>query len=397
MSERCYHTGQTLRKGFTVGTHRLVPPAETLARIEPHLKAMQITRCADITGLDRLGIPVYCAVRPMGEILQLANGKGATPLNARVSALMEAIEHYHAEQPNGKLRRTDWNTLTRSGQRVVNPPSLPGFKHVYFSPEFKLDWVPGEDLISGEPVWLPASVAYVCAPSLYDLSTNGLASGNHLIEATLHGLYEVIERDAISRLFVGGRLKLGPERCLVMDLRTVNDDLVGELLQRLDCAEIKSVLIWVRSALPVHTFWAVLLDGKAASPSTMVNVGYGTHTSPSVAAIRAITEAAQSRLSFIHGAREDMGYKIRSTSRALAARIYAYFDRLGASGQAVSNWQTLADRASDDLHQDLRLTVEALAGAGYKTILRIDMTRAPFHIPVAKVLVPGLQMKSRLF
>ncbi|NLG48755.1 MAG: hypothetical protein GX552_01430 [Chloroflexi bacterium] len=391
-------TGQTLRKGFTVGTHRLVPPAETLARISPHLKAMQITRCADITGLDRIGIPVYCAVRPMGELLQLANGKGATPLNARVSALMEAIEHYHAEQPNGRLRRTTWETLSRSGQRVVSPASLPGLKpHVYFSQQFKLDWVEGEDLVTGEPVWLPASVAYLCAPSLYDLSTNGLASGNHLVEATLHGLYEVIERDAISQLFVGGRLKLGPERCLVMDLCTVNDDLVSGLLDKLERARVKPVLIWVRSALPVHTFWAVLLDGQAASPSTMVNVGYGTHTSPSVAAVRAITEAAQSRLSFIHGAREDMGYKIRSTSRALAARIYTYFDRLGDSGQAVGNWQTLTNKASDDLHQDLRLIIHALVAAGYSSVFRLDMTRAPFHIPVAKVLVPGLQMKSRLF
>jgi hypothetical protein len=59
----------------------------------------------------------------------------------------------------------------------------------FFSADYVIDWASAEDLLSGEEVWLPASAAYIGTPKLYDSTTNSLASGNHLIEATLHALY----------------------------------------------------------------------------------------------------------------------------------------------------------------------------------------------------------------
>src|SRR5262249_47188814 len=46
-------------KSFVEGTHRTVRPEETLARYTPLLDRMGITRIANITGLDHIGIPVY--------------------------------------------------------------------------------------------------------------------------------------------------------------------------------------------------------------------------------------------------------------------------------------------------------------------------------------------------
>ncbi|HSB67827.1 MAG TPA: hypothetical protein VLT62_00645, partial [Candidatus Methylomirabilis sp.] len=54
----------SLRKGYRDGTHRLTIPEETLARVRPHLAAMGVTRVANITGLDRIGIPVVMVCRP---------------------------------------------------------------------------------------------------------------------------------------------------------------------------------------------------------------------------------------------------------------------------------------------------------------------------------------------
>ena len=57
-----------LSPAFRRGTHRLVPPEETLARLAPHLLDFGITRCAEVTGLDDdLGVPVYVAIRPRGR------------------------------------------------------------------------------------------------------------------------------------------------------------------------------------------------------------------------------------------------------------------------------------------------------------------------------------------
>ena len=65
-----------LRKTYYGGTHRVLPPEDTLAKIEPHLSAIGVTRCADVTDLDRIGIPVFCAIRPQGKMIQITNGKG---------------------------------------------------------------------------------------------------------------------------------------------------------------------------------------------------------------------------------------------------------------------------------------------------------------------------------
>jgi ribosomal protein S12 methylthiotransferase accessory factor len=379
-----------LPKGYTRGTHRLVAPEQTLANVTPHLTSLGVTRLADVTGLDCLGIPVYCAIRPGGTSLQVSNGKGLSHADAKVSALMEAVELHHFENPGSHLKRGSFRSMRRDGHRVIPPDALPEYSpDKFFSPHYVIQWAGAEDLLSGREVWLPASAAYTCTPMLYDLSTNGLASGNHLQEATLHALYEVIERDAISRLAVNGWMDFSPKRCRFIDLKTVKDGPVNRLHEMLAAADVKLVLMWMKSCIPVNTFMAILLDGKPFAPSSMVNLGYGTHLSVSVAATRAITEAAQSRLTFIHGSREDLEPKAYESAHH---KLYAFFDRI----EARSRWWALKEMAGDNLSKDYQSILQALSAGGYKNIFRVDMTRAPFDIPVAKVLVCGLKLNCDL-
>jgi len=87
----------TATKEFVLGTQRAMPPEETLARIRPHFFEVGITRLADITGLDRLGVPIWCSIRPDSSTLAVDSGKGATPVAAATSAAMEALERSVAE------------------------------------------------------------------------------------------------------------------------------------------------------------------------------------------------------------------------------------------------------------------------------------------------------------
>ncbi|MER6548213.1 YcaO-like family protein [Streptomyces sp. NPDC001250] len=80
------------------GTHRTRPPGQTWQGVKPLLAGFGITRVADVTGLDDLGIPVTMAVRPLARTLSVAQGKGVTLDAARVSGAMEAIEVWHAER-----------------------------------------------------------------------------------------------------------------------------------------------------------------------------------------------------------------------------------------------------------------------------------------------------------
>lgn len=382
-------------KGYTVGTHRAVPPEVTLARIRPLLERLGVTRCADLTGLDCLGIPVTCAVRPRGHILQTTNGKGLRPVDAQVSALMEALEHFHAEEPDGRLRRASAAALAAAGEAAVSPADLPGYKEgTYFAPEFQLDWLRAEDLLAGAPVWLPASVAQIgVTPMLHAFTANGLASGNTLAEATLHALCEVVERHAVSSLSVDGRVRLAPPGCRSLDLEHLDDGPVAALHEKLVRAGVKLVLIAVASGLPTHTFWAVLLDPRPFSLTSTVNFGYGSHPSPSVAAARAITEAAQSRLTYIHGAREDLAVKIAAQTSTVLRSLYDAFDRL----RPDLAWADLTPLDSPDFAVDCEALLGGLRSAGYAHAYRIDLTREPFGVPVVKVVVPGLRHNRRLF
>ncbi|HET9751640.1 MAG TPA: fatty acid-binding protein, partial [Myxococcales bacterium] len=62
------------------------------------LRAIGVTRVARVTGLDRCGVEVACAIRPLGHVLQVCNGKGETWEEARATALSEAAELWAAER-----------------------------------------------------------------------------------------------------------------------------------------------------------------------------------------------------------------------------------------------------------------------------------------------------------
>lgn len=376
-----------LAKGHVGGTHRLVSPETTLERIRPQLARFGITRCADITGLDHVGIPVYVAVRPQGRILQTSNGKGLTPTDARVSALMEAIEHWHAEHPIAPFRRCSLADLKRERARALSPRGIDGCPAAARCDREVLDWVLGEELLSGEPAYVPAYAAYYRRGLPYRFSYSGLASGNHRVEATLHALYEIIERDTLAAL--SGRRRVHLERCRVMDAAHPPGDGVGGLVEQVRRAGLDLVVLRAPSAGAVHTMIAVLLDGSPFSGASMVNFGTGAHLSPSVAAIRAITEAAQSRLTFIHGSREDLNpraYDRGDTHDALVA----YF----RARTPDTTWRELDDGATSDLVTDLARVLDGLRARRVEGAYAADLSHGAAGVSAVKLLVPGARVPS---
>src|SRR5215469_7553321 len=105
-------------KGFCIGTHRLVAPSDTLARVRPHALRMGITRLGNVTGLDRIGIPVVVAIRPNSRSVSVSQGKGLTLSQAMASALMEAAEGFHAEDIATRFRHASYRDLALCAQVV---------------------------------------------------------------------------------------------------------------------------------------------------------------------------------------------------------------------------------------------------------------------------------------
>src|SRR5579863_8706810 len=86
---------------------------DTRRLVQPWLTRAGITRLANVTGLDRLGVPVVLAIRPAGQTLSANAGKGLDMASAWVSAAMEAIEVFHAESAAPDLRRLSWREMER--------------------------------------------------------------------------------------------------------------------------------------------------------------------------------------------------------------------------------------------------------------------------------------------
>ena len=377
-------------KVWTEDGHRTVDPATTYKRIEPLCKTAGITRVADITGLDRVGIPVFSSIRPDARsgAITVYNGKGASVTQARVSAIMEALERYSGEWREDALVRRSVDDML-SSDNALDPRSLilpqRTAIHVMSQP---VAWVKGVDLIENEDVWVPASAAFHPYSSPKDLAlfrtnTNGLASGNTMEEAVVHGLCELIERDAWSIC--------ESKRRVIGDVVPPKDErMVQMMLEKFSSSGIEVRLKDLTSDIGLPTFAAAADDVRLQDPA-LLSLGMGTHLNPKITVIRALTEVAQSRLTQIHGAREDTvrGKATRQMGYERVKRLNQMWFADSQKSVPLTEYQSL-DTA--DLFDDLQVILARLVKHGFKRIVAVDLTRKELDIPVVKMIVPGLEV-----
>ena len=287
------------KKTYNNETQRASPLEETLARIEPLVPAAGITRVADITSLDRIGIPVFSCIRPtaMDGAITVYNGKGATVEESRISAIMEGIERYSSEMHDRRLPMATYQEMFARG-RTIDPRDL--IVPEGFDRDRPMPWYEGFDIVNNEPVFVPAHAVFHPLPPNYRgpfrTNTNGLASGNTFEEAVFHALSEVIERDAWS--LVEACRDTGP--CVT----GMTDPTILEMQEKFAKAQVEVNVRDITSDIGIPTMAAVADDVLLKDPM-LLTIGIGTHTSARIAVMRALTEVAQSRLTQIHGARED--------------------------------------------------------------------------------------------
>ena len=185
------------------GTHRIIPPSETIENNEEKCKTAGITRITEITHLDRIGLPVFSAIRPTSQdgAISIYGGKGITAEHAKASAMMEGFERYSAEKQDEKLVTGTVSEISSKGNSIdIETLNLPKDFRKENIPLMNLEWNLCHDLITDEDYYVPSNAIYhpyvlndnTCQ-SLFKSNTNGLASGNSLEEAILHGIFEVIE------------------------------------------------------------------------------------------------------------------------------------------------------------------------------------------------------------
>ena len=378
-------------KKYKKDTHRAVPPEETLSRIESKMAVAGITRVADITDLDRIGIPVFSSIRPTADdgAISVYNGKGATPAEAKVSAMMEGIERYSAEVHDREMVSGRFSELG-SCENVLNPDEL--ILPHSSDHDQSIQWTRGYDLVNDEEILVPASAVFHPLPlsrdhaALFRTNTNGLASGNEIEEAIFHGLSEVIERDAWS--LVEASRNTGPA------ITSPDNGMIGDLMDRFSDAEVSVQIRDMTSDIGIPTFAAVSDDTLLKDPA-LLTIGMGTHTNAYVAMLRAITEVAQSRLTQIHGAREDTTVAEFRTKIGYerTKRLNKYwFGASDVTGEGDIDFDGITSFESDDFLDDIGYMIRNLEGAGMDRVIVVDLTRSEIDVPVVRVIVPGLEV-----
>lgn len=392
-SAREFEPAERTPKVLREGTHRSQSLEDTLKCVMRLAPIMGITRVANVTGLDPVGIPVVMVCRPNSRSLAVSQGKGINLASARASGLMEAAELYHAETITLPLRLATYEEL-RYQHNVVEVEDLPRSSDSRFHPNLRLLWCEGCDLLSGENVFVPYEMVHTNYTTplpdghgCFTASSNGLASGNRVVEAISHGICEVVERDATTLWKFRDEEKLDDNR---VDLASVSEPICQEILGKLERAGL-SVAVWdITSDIEIAAFACFIVPrDDSAMWHCSVAAGYGCHPVRQVALVRAVTEAAQSRLTLISGLRDD--FRRDAYDQVLDPDlIKAVRNRISASAPTrrftdVPTWD------GDTLEDDVEWELECIRKAGIRRVVVINLTKSEFGLSVVRVIVPGLE------
>lgn len=389
----CRFRGRVHRqeKKYWRGTHRACPPEQTLAMIEPHYKQVGLTRLANITGLDCLGIPVVLAVRPNAAYLAVDAGKGVTLEDAMASAAMECIERYTAERADLSSFTCAYDEL-RGDYDAIPLENLALSRGSVFSPRRNEEWVLGWDIVNQREAAAPLIMVCLLGRHTrppaelfsFQVGSNGLASGNHFLEALCAGLYELVERDAVTchRMV---RRATGREIPIVRQ-ETIEYPLVRERLEQLAAADARALIYDCTVDTRVPAFMAYIYDRSRRKVG--VYRGYGAHLDPAIAMIRALNEAAQARLVFISGARDDFfKHHFLRLKKNDTTRVLDHLDGLEAGVDVRRH----PNRATGSFEGDIAILLERLGRVGLHQVIVHDLTLPGFDISVVRTLVPGLE------
>lgn len=363
----------------------------SLDRLIPCLDGIGITRLSDITDLDRLGISVAQVIRPLGLSNATTQGKGMDLASAAVSAIMEAAEQFFSE-------RIDRFQVINGTAKELGVPFERFKRHAFqdISHNWHLletAWVVAEDMITGRPTLLPLELAHTAytepglpTDGLFQASTTGLACAFEEEKASVHGMLECIERDAIARAQQTHgffqRFRIGP-------IENADDELEF-LLELVRNAGMLCAFWSAPAAGEIPVIWCQIMEnGSQPVITPYPSDGFAADLDPIRAAKRALLEAAQSRLAAISGSRDDL---TRTSFPAHTDwRLIEAHRRLLADGPASIQVASLADAAVAGNDDTTGYLMRRLEQDGVTSILKFKYDTGPFpEIVALRIAVPEL-------
>ncbi|MBQ7585560.1 MAG: YcaO-like family protein [Desulfovibrionaceae bacterium] len=375
-------------KGYTADLDKSIPPEKTLKEVKAKLDKLNFELLAATKRIDlgRLNIPVYASVyseqvrQVIPKLKQM--GKGSSPAQAEASAIMELIERF--SYYTFWERRPNFKRLTYSQAANLWGANLLPLEEILLSVHDNLDlksaqkildlctwdFAEATDLKNNSLTWIP--VNWFKLINEY----NGSAAGNSLEESLLQALCELIERHVCCQI---ARLKR-PTPTLILEEGL--DPTLDKLLKAFRQAKIELTLKDFSQGFPLPTIAALAYDPKTFPQSSEIVFTAGTASSPTKAAIRALTEVAQLGGDFC----------TNSCYEASGLPKYNHLKDLAwlKEGPTVS-LTSLKDLSSPDITQELQNALKQLP----YNVYALDLTHPDLNIWANYLIIPGFDFLQR--
>lgn len=412
------------KKTFTTeGGHRSALPQETWTNYQQHISPITgVVRELEkiVMGSNDL-THTYLAKHHFATMFDDLNalrqnlggrsaGKGKSDIQARVSALCEAIERYSGVFQGDEIReKASYNQL---GERGIHPNACMNFseaqyenRHEWnascdgwfqkvpepFDEEREIDWTPVWSLNAEEFKYLPTAYCYYGYPKPEKpdcwADSNGCAAGNTLEEAILQGFMELVERDSVA-LWWYNRLQKP-----AIDLDTFDDPYFQALKHYYQTLDRELWVLDITSDLEIPTF-AAITRRKEREVEDIV-LGYGAHFDPVIAIQRALTELNQLLPSVLFANADGSTQYVPSADRLAiewwkTATLEQYPYLVPDENIAPRVAADYPQHWSDDLRADV-MNCKQIAEKHGMEMLVLDQTHPDIGLKVVKAIVPGMR------
>jgi ribosomal protein S12 methylthiotransferase accessory factor len=334
-------------------------------------------------------------------------GKGVTDIQAKASALGEALERYSAVHngdeprivsslaalgsegihPNASMlyserqlaERERWNRTEIAFQCVAEP--MPA--------DARLEWSPVYSLTEQRRKYLPTSLLFFSYPyqgPFYALAdSNGCAAGTSLEDATLQGFYELVERDSVALWWYNRVRRPG------IDLDSLNEPWVAEM--RGEYAKLNREVWALDLTADLGIPAVVALSRRVDKPAEDIILAFGAHHDARIAVLRALSELNQFLPAVAFATAGGQGYNFPDPvqhawwQNAKVAELPYLLPDPAVPSSRVSD---LSLPTSHDLAADVRACQDLVEDKGME-LLALDLTRPDIGLPVVKVIVPGMR------
>ncbi len=347
-------------------------------------------------------------------------GRSLTFGTAEPVAILEAYERLGGFPQSGLiLREVPYQEIA---DQALDPATLGGYTAEQFAQRTcrvipsdgatPMDWAWGHWLNSGEPVLVPAEIAFFRhrhgAPGeaarklrYFEDCSSGCALGGSFTEAALHALLELHERDAF--LLAWHRAAPLPQ----IDPASLGDALSRKLLGIIAAQGFETHLLVTRADIDLPAIWALAVNRDGSYPASYSAAGAGVE--PAKAVRSALWELAQlvCEPPWWDRARiepmlddpwlvDDLDDHIALyTLPETLPRVTAVLGRRPTSlDEAFPGWpECFTSAASGDLRGALDQVAERFRAAGLGQIAIVDQSTDEHHdlgLRVVKAVVPGI-------